>query len=197
MDSMHLCLTSTYFEFSTTANTTSSYKEQLRAPLFPVLWLKYIVMQNIEEQALGTYNETFPLWLRYVDDVRSLLCTKTKSMNSMNTWTDRILAPTLLRRLKRTFLDFLVTHENNTLRNTQNTNTRWQTTWPNVLQSYFIQSDYGTVRYGMIIANSALRVSLAIYHLISNCFMAVGHVSEYHLLTIWFELQPLSLYTPL
>ena len=79
----------------------------------------------------------------------------------------------------------------------QKTNTRWQTTWPNVLQSYFIQSDYGTVRYGMIIANSALRVSLAIYHLISNCFMAVGHVSEYHLLTVWFELQPLRLYTPL
>ena len=27
-----------------------------------------IVMQNIEEQALATYNETLPLWLRYVDD---------------------------------------------------------------------------------------------------------------------------------
>ena len=27
-----------------------------------------IVMQNIEEQALATYRETLPLWLRYVDD---------------------------------------------------------------------------------------------------------------------------------
>ena len=26
------------------------------------------VMQSIEEQALGTYGETLPLWLRYVDD---------------------------------------------------------------------------------------------------------------------------------
>ena len=27
-----------------------------------------IAMQNIEEQALATYSETLPLWLRYVDD---------------------------------------------------------------------------------------------------------------------------------
>ena len=27
-----------------------------------------IVMQNIEEQALATYNRTVPLWLRYVDN---------------------------------------------------------------------------------------------------------------------------------
>ena len=27
-----------------------------------------IVMQNVEEQALATYSETLPLWLRYVDD---------------------------------------------------------------------------------------------------------------------------------
>jgi len=25
-------------------------------------------MQNIEEQALATYSEALPLWLRYVDD---------------------------------------------------------------------------------------------------------------------------------
>ena len=28
-----------------------------------------IVMQNIEEEALATYSETLPLWLRYVDDI--------------------------------------------------------------------------------------------------------------------------------
>ena len=27
-----------------------------------------IVMQSIEEQALATYSETLPLWLRYIDD---------------------------------------------------------------------------------------------------------------------------------
>ena len=27
-----------------------------------------VVMQDIEEQALETYSETLPLWLRYVDD---------------------------------------------------------------------------------------------------------------------------------
>ena len=27
-----------------------------------------IVMQSIEEQALATYKQTVPLWLRYVDD---------------------------------------------------------------------------------------------------------------------------------
>ena len=41
-----------------------------------------IVMQNIEEQALATYGETLPLWLRYVDDT---ITDVTKSMNSTNT----------------------------------------------------------------------------------------------------------------
>ena len=27
-----------------------------------------IVMQNIEEQALATYSETLPLWIRYIDN---------------------------------------------------------------------------------------------------------------------------------
>ena len=53
--------------FSTTANTTNSYTEQLWAHQFPLLFAE-IVMQNIEEQALSTYTKTLPLWLRYVDD---------------------------------------------------------------------------------------------------------------------------------
>ena len=32
-----------------------------------------IVIQNIEEQALATYNETLPLWLCYVDDTITAL----------------------------------------------------------------------------------------------------------------------------
>ena len=35
----------------------------------PVSVVAEIVMQNIEEQALATYSETLPLWLRYVDDI--------------------------------------------------------------------------------------------------------------------------------
>ena len=66
MDLLHLCLTSTYFQY----NTTSNYAEQHWAPLFPLLWLKWSC-KNIEEQALATYSETLPLWLRYVDDTNT------------------------------------------------------------------------------------------------------------------------------
>ena len=45
-----------------------------------------IVMQNIEEQALATYSETLPLWLRYVDDtITAVRKNKIKSMNSTKT----------------------------------------------------------------------------------------------------------------
>ena len=41
-----------------------------------------IVMQNIEEQALASYSETLPLWLRCVDDtiaaVRKACCADIK-----------------------------------------------------------------------------------------------------------------------
>ena len=43
-------------------NTTNNYT----APVSGVV--AEIVMQNIEQQALATYKETLPLWLRYVDD---------------------------------------------------------------------------------------------------------------------------------
>ena len=43
-----------------------------------------INIQNIEEQALATYSETLPLWLRYVYDAITAVH-KSKSMNSTNT----------------------------------------------------------------------------------------------------------------
>ena len=43
-----------------------------------------IFMQNIEEQALVTYSETLPLWLRYAEDTIAAVH-KSKMMNSMNT----------------------------------------------------------------------------------------------------------------
>ena len=65
MDLLHLCLTSTYFQYN-----DKHYKQlhgtAMGSPVSVVV--AEIVMQNIEEQALATYSETLPLWLRYVDD---------------------------------------------------------------------------------------------------------------------------------
>ena len=65
MDLLHLCLTSTCFPYN------GKHYKQLHgtargSPVSVVV--AEIVMQNIEEQALATYSETLPLWLRYVDD---------------------------------------------------------------------------------------------------------------------------------
>ena len=65
MDLLHLCLTSTYFQYN------DKHYKQLHGTAMgsPVSFVvAEIVMQNIEEQALATYSETLPLWLRYVDD---------------------------------------------------------------------------------------------------------------------------------
>ena len=51
MELLNLCLTSTY---------------AMGSPVSIVV--AEIVMQSIEEQALATYKQTVPLWLRYVDD---------------------------------------------------------------------------------------------------------------------------------
>ena len=65
MDLLHLRLTSTYFQYN-----GKHYKQlhgtAMGSPVSVVV--AEIVMQNIEEQALATYSETLPLWLRYVDD---------------------------------------------------------------------------------------------------------------------------------
>ena len=51
----NLCLTSTYFQYNAMGSPVSVVEAE-------------IVMQNIEEQALATFTQTGPLWLRYVDD---------------------------------------------------------------------------------------------------------------------------------
>ena len=65
MNLLHLCLTSTYFQYN-----GKHYKQlhgtALGSPVSVVV--TEIVMQNIEDQALATYSQTVPLWLRYVDD---------------------------------------------------------------------------------------------------------------------------------
>ena len=62
-----------------------------------------IVMQNIEEQALATYQRTLPLWslwLRYVDDTFTAV-NKDEIDDFMNTLTDRTLTYSLLRISKK------------------------------------------------------------------------------------------------
>ena len=65
MDLLNLCLTSTYFQYN-----GKQYRQlhgtAMGSPVSVVV--AEIVMQNIEEQALATYKQTVPLWLRYVDD---------------------------------------------------------------------------------------------------------------------------------
>ena len=80
-----------------------------------------IVMQNIEEQALATYSETLPLWLRYVDDTitavhESKIDEFHEHLNEQNT--NIQFTKEIEENGKIPFLDCLVTRENNTLRTT-------------------------------------------------------------------------------
>ena len=78
-----------------------------------------IVMQNIEEQALATYSEALPLWLRYVDDTitavhESKIDEFHEHLNEQNT--NIQFTKEIEENGKIPFLDCLVTRENNTLR---------------------------------------------------------------------------------
>ena len=110
MDLLHLCLTSTYFQYN-----GKHYKQlhgtAMGSPVSVVV--AEIVMQNIEEQALATYSETLPLWLRYFDDTitavhESKIDEFHEHLNEQNT-------KEIEENGKIPFLDCLVTHENNTL----------------------------------------------------------------------------------
>ena len=79
-----------------------------------------IVMQNIEEQALATYSETLPLWLRYVDDtITAVHESKIDEFHEhLNEQDTNIQFTKEIENGKIPFLDCLVTRENNTLRTT-------------------------------------------------------------------------------
>ena len=67
MDLLNLCLTSTYFQYNGKHyRHVQLHGTAMGSPISIVV--AEIVMQNIEEQALATYKQTVPLWLRYVDD---------------------------------------------------------------------------------------------------------------------------------
>ena len=62
-----------------------------------------IVMQNVEKQALATYNETLPLWLLYADDtITAVHKNKIDEFNEHLNKQNNILASSLLRRSRRT-----------------------------------------------------------------------------------------------
>ena len=81
----------------------------------------FIVLQNIEEQALATYSETLPLWLRYVDDTITAV-----HVNKIDEFHEHLseqntniqFTKEIEENGKIPFLDCLVTRENNTLRTT-------------------------------------------------------------------------------
>ena len=80
-----------------------------------------IVMQNIEERALATYKRTLPLWLRYVDDTFTAVHKDEidqfhKHLNGQNA--DIQFTKEIEENGKISFLDCLVTRDNNQLRAT-------------------------------------------------------------------------------
>ena len=118
MDLLHLCLTSTYFKYN------GKHHRQLHGTAMgsPVsVAVTEIVMQNIEEQALATYSETLPLWLRYVDDTitavhKSKIDEFHEHLNKQNTSIQ--ITKEIEENGKIPFLDCLVTRGNNTLQTT-------------------------------------------------------------------------------
>ena len=116
MDLLHLCLTSSYFQYN------GKHYKQLHGTAIgsPVsVFVAEIVMQNIKEQALATYSETLPLWLRYVDDMITAVHENKidefhERFNEQNT--NNQFTKEIEESVKIPFLDCLVTRENKTLR---------------------------------------------------------------------------------
>ena len=94
---LNLCLTFTCFQYD------GKHYKQLHgtAIVSPVsVVVAKIVMQNIEERALGIYKRTLPLWLRYVDDTFTTVH-KDEIDIFTNTSTDKTPTYSLLRRSRK------------------------------------------------------------------------------------------------
>ena len=113
MDLLNLCLTSTYFQYN-----GKHYKQlhgtAMGSPVSVVV--AEIVMQNIKEQALATYERTLPLWLRYVDDTFTAVHKDEiddfhEHLNRQNA--DIQFTKEIEENGKIPFLDCLVTRNNN------------------------------------------------------------------------------------
>ena len=97
MDLLHLCLTSTYFQYN-----GKHYKQlhgtAMGSPVSVVV--AEIVMQNIEEHGLATYSEILPLWLRYVDD--TITAVHENKIDELDRWMDDFYLNTI--KIKATSL---------------------------------------------------------------------------------------------
>ena len=118
MDLLHLCLTSTYFQYNG-KHYKQLHETAMGSPVCVVV--AEIVTQNIEEHALATYSETLPLWLRYVDDTitavhKNKIDEFHKHFNKQNTCIR--FTKEIEENGKIPFLNCLVTRENNTLQTT-------------------------------------------------------------------------------
>jgi len=118
MDSLNLCLTSTYFQYN-----DKHYKQLHRTAMgSPVsVVVAEIIMQNIEERALATYKWTLPLRLRYTDDTftavhRDEIGDFHEHLNGQNA--DIQFTMEIEENGKIPFLDCLVTRNNNEVRTT-------------------------------------------------------------------------------
>ena len=115
MDLLYLCLTPTYFQYNV-KHYKQLYGTVMGSPVSVVV--AKIVMQNAEEQALVTYSETLPLWLRYIDDTitavhESKIDEFYEHLNRQNTSIQ--FTTEIEENGKIPFLDCLVTRRNNTL----------------------------------------------------------------------------------
>ena len=115
---LHLCLTSTYFQYND-KHYKQLHGKAMGSPVSVVV--AEIVMQTIEEQALATYSEKLPPWLRYVDDTitavhKNKIDEFHEHLNKQNTSIQ--FTKEIEENGKIPFLDCLVTLENNTLRTT-------------------------------------------------------------------------------
>ena len=118
MDLLNLCLTSTYFQYN-----GKHYKQlhgtAMGSPVSVVV--AEIVMQNIEGQTLATYTRTVPLWLRYVDDTFTAVYKDgIDDFHEHLNWQNADIQFTreIEENGKISFLDCLVTRDNNKLKAT-------------------------------------------------------------------------------
>ena len=108
-------VTPTYFQYNG-KHYKQLYGTAMGSPVSVVV--AKIVMQNAEEQALVTYSETLPLWLRYIDDTitavhESKIDEFYEHLNRQNTSIQ--FTTEIEENGKIPFLDCLVTRRNNTL----------------------------------------------------------------------------------
>ena len=154
-DLLNLCLTSTYFQYN------GKHYKQLHGTVMgsPVsVVVAEIVMQNIKEQALGTYTRTIPRWLRYVDDTftavhKDEIDNFHEHLNRKNA--DIQFIKEIVENGNVPFLDCLVTRDNNKTMNDnlQKTDTYRQITRPVIVHPDLSQG-YNCTDFGETSATS-------------------------------------------